>query len=164
MCIMCIISSWQCRYEISAEHLEAAVRAVQTNCQGCALKVIGNGTAALSKTLTIGGSYGELDLVILGQPWRGASSEPTTLWDLNLNHITITTNSGIDTRICFSDLMMTNGLGSRGCNKGSGGAVQIISHNQGMTVVSMYNSMLTENMAEVLQCNRFFSHPYKAHS
>ena len=94
----------KCRYEIPAKHLEAAVRAVQVsqaNCRkGCALKVIDNASAALSRDGSIGGTYGDLDLVIIGKKGR-RSAGPITLWDLNRHHIGVSTISGKQTRICF---------------------------------------------------------------
>ena len=144
----------KCRYQVPARHLEAAVRAVQANCSsGCALKVIDNGSAVLSKDISIGGIYGELDLVILGR--MGTNTRPTTLWNLNLRHIVVSTSSGTTTRICFQGLTLKNGRSDDG-----GGAIQIIGHKSGLVTFSMQDCVLTKNNAMVPMVAAFFSFSY----
>ena len=150
-----------CRYKIPARDLWAAVRAVQANCSsGCALKVIDNGSAVLSKDMSIGGTYGDLDLVILGR--MGTNTGPTTLWNLNLHRIVVSTSSRTTTRICFQSLILKNGrseiLGAVQNNDGiiyginnGGGAIQIIGHKSGLVTFSMQDCELTQNIAPVRQ-------------
>ena len=141
----------KCRYKIPARDLGAAVRAVQANCSsGCALKVVDNGSAVLSKGMSIGGTYGDLDLVILGR--IGTSTGPTTQWNLNLHHIVVSTNSKTTTRICFQSLIFKNGrTGGRGgfSDRSGGGAIQIIGHKSGLVTFSMEDCVLTQNTALV---------------
>jgi hypothetical protein len=143
----------KCRYKIPARDLSAAVRAVQANCSsGCALKVIDNVSAVLSKDVSIGGTYGDLDLVILGR--RGTNTGPTTLWNLNLHRIVVSTCSRTTTRICFQSLILKNGrskLLEAAKNSNGGGAIQIIGHKSGLVTFSMQDCVLTQNSAPVRQ-------------
>ena len=96
-------------YDIRAEDFELAILGLAPNCSACALRV-GNGTAVLSKDLSIGGGY-DFDLVVLAQqPWRSASShQPMTDLDLNLHHVTVVTSKGTTSKLCIQDLQIRNG-------------------------------------------------------
>ena len=149
----------KCRYKIPARDLWAAVRAVQANCSsGCSLKVIDNASALLSKDIGIGGTYGDLDLVILGR--MGTNTGPTTLWNLNFHRIVVSTSSRTTTRICFQSLILKGGrseiLGAVNNNNG-GGAIQIIGHKSGLVAFSMQDCELTQNQASVRQHHSSFS-------
>ena len=149
-CTACNHSTFflRCSYKVRAENLEAAIRAVEANCTGCALKVLSNGSAALSDNLFIGGVHGDLDLVILGST---SELQPVTVWDLNTKKITVTTNKGITTRICFQNLLMKNGRRVRADCKisGGGGAMSVYGHKSGMIAFSMQDCVLTNNEATV---------------
>ena len=123
--------------------LTAAIQAVQVaGCQGCAIKLIHNATAALAKDLSIGSAIGsELDLVIFGLPWRSANQEPLSIWDLNAHHIFIT---GF-TKVCFQNLQMRNGKAER-----FGGAIQIVGQKSRTVEIRLQDCTLADNEAEVL--------------
>ena len=119
---------------------------------------MGSGTATLGKDAAIAGT--QMDMVILGQPWRDKSSVPLTTWDLNSHHLVVSAligNTTVCIQVCaavwlyvqnvfssFQDVHMKNGMGGR-----YGGAIQIIGGEQTRTTLLLQDMVLSENSAPV---------------
>ena len=119
-------------YDIAPTQLDAVLRnrSLMKGCNPCALRLVGEGMAALSKNLGFGGD-GDLDLVIMGQPWAG-HTEPQTVFDLNMHSLGMTAvncfpacpaiTANRTASLCIQDMRIQHGSAMNGV------AINVLGH------------------------------------
>ena len=138
-------------YDIAPTQLDVVLRnrSLLRDCNPCALRLVGDGMAALSSKLGFGGDA-DLDLVIMGQSWAG-HPQPKTVFDLNGFSLSMSAVSCFpkcpelankrNASLCLQNLLLQNGKGP------DGGVITVFGHLAADASLYIQSSVLQHNEA-----------------